>query len=86
MRRYCEIVRASEQIVRGAIRKFWRMPADETPTARELLSTAVLTMVILDFENGHELHLHDQADLVASHDLVIVFDARYRPVSARFDG
>ena len=78
---------ASLPMIQSAIEGFWGIPDEAPPRAAELLRTGVLQQVNLDAgRRTHELIIHDEGDLIGSHDLVLGLDADLRARSGHFDG
>ncbi len=73
--------------IESAIDYFWQIPDERGPTAKELLETSVLTHLNLNAGAGsHVIIIHDQGDLIGSHDLVLSLTEDFHPASAHFDG
>jgi hypothetical protein len=82
-----QILKSAELPVASAIASFCKPGRDYTPpTASELLNTVRLDMVKINTDGDHEIQLHDVANLVGGHDLLIHLDANLRPILAYFDG
>lgn len=81
-----QILVAAEPLVTGTIERFWSIEDESPPSASDVLSSAQLEQIAVEVSGECELHLHDAAECVGGHDLIIELDAALRPVSAQLDG
>lgn len=80
------IIEQAGSVVHDALSSFWRIDDEPPPSSSQLLGSARLIQVGISLAEHHELILHDEADLIGSHDLILKLDSQYRPCSANFDG
>lgn len=87
MGRLDAVLDESLPVIDEAISRFWGIPDEAPPTAKQLLATSVLNTVHLSVDSSeHTLFMFDRGDLIGGHDILLHLHPDGSPSHAGFDG
>lgn len=87
MGRLDAVLDESLPVIDEAIGRFWGIPDEAPPTAKQLLATSVLRGLQLSLDSSeHTLFMFDRGDLIGGHDILLHLHPDGSPSHAGFDG